>query len=55
MLSILSAQLKNTATDQATTAPSTAGVVSPKTQGLIEALKDQEWYVREAAAWALKM
>jgi hypothetical protein len=41
MLSVLSAQMKKTETDQATTAPSTAGVVSPTTQGLIDTVLDR--------------
>jgi HEAT repeat protein len=42
MLSVLSAQLTDTATHQATTAPSTAGVVSPITQGLIDTVLERD-------------
>ncbi len=40
ILEILSAQGKDTPTDQPTTAPSTAGVVSRKTQRLIDRVQD---------------
>jgi len=41
ILKILSAEVQRTGTDQATTAPSTAGVVSRKTQRLIDTVLDR--------------